>query len=226
MSKAGERQTIDRGVAGASARAEYERRRAKDEARRRNRYGRLTPIVNFLAGPKASTEAWAQGAEGEELVGQLLDELIDEKGFVLHDRRVPGRRLNLDHLVVTASGVWVDRHQELSRPVEPSSGRRLVQRPRGADGGETEPESTDRRGSCAANDRRARALHGDTTVRAVLCYTAVEVGLFARAFIMEDVTITWPNVLARSLAAPGVLTTSGQIELAERLAHMFPPYRR
>ena len=37
----------------------------------------------------------------------LLDEVVRHKGFVLHDRRVPGRRLNLDHLVVMPSGVWV-----------------------------------------------------------------------------------------------------------------------
>ena len=33
--------------------------------------------------------------------------MVGDKGFVLHDRRVPGRRLNLDHLVVMPSGVWV-----------------------------------------------------------------------------------------------------------------------
>jgi hypothetical protein len=26
---------------------------------------------------------------------------------VLHDRRIPGRRSNIDHLVIARSGVWV-----------------------------------------------------------------------------------------------------------------------
>ncbi len=104
---AGNRETIDHGRAGASARAEYERRHQKDEARRRARFGRLAPLVDLVVGPKASTEAWARGAQGEERVGHILDQVVDDRGVVLHDRRVPGRRLNLDHLVVVASGVWV-----------------------------------------------------------------------------------------------------------------------
>ena len=150
VSKADGRETIERGVAGASARAEYERRHARDEARRRARFGRLAPVVELLAGPKASTEAWARGAEGEERVGPLLDEVVGRKGFVLHDRRVPGRRLNLDHLVVMASGVWVidtkHYHGRLSR-------RRAMgwfNASRSTDGGWTERESPDRRGSSAA----------------------------------------------------------------------------
>ncbi len=65
------------------------------------------PSISFLAGPKATTEAWARGAQGEERVGRLLDQVVGDEGVVLHDRRVPGRRINLDHLVVVASGVWV-----------------------------------------------------------------------------------------------------------------------
>jgi hypothetical protein len=225
VSEAEGRETIERGVPGASARAEYERRHARDEARRRARYGCLAPVVSFLAGPKVSTEAWARGAEGEERVGPLLDELVGRKGFVLHDRRVPGRRLNLDHLVVMASGAWVidtkHYHGRLSR-------RRAI-----GWFNTREVLMVGRRNQNHLIDavRQQRkivehSLQQDIPVRAALCFTGVEVGLFARAFIMDDVTIAWPNVLARSLRSPGVLTESAQAELAERLAHLFPPYRQ
>ncbi len=43
------------GKAGASARAEYERRKERDDARRRLRFGRLAPLARVLAGPKAAS---------------------------------------------------------------------------------------------------------------------------------------------------------------------------
>jgi hypothetical protein len=223
VSRTERRETIDLGVAGASARAEYDRRRAKDEASRRARYGRLAPVVNFLAGPKASTEVWGRGAQGEERIGPLLEELVGDKGFVLHDRRVPGRRLNLDHLLVTASGVWViDTKNYRGR-----LGRRRALGWFNAQevlmvGGRNETRRVD------AVRQQGRivehALPQGIPVRPVLCFTGVDVGLFERAFIMGGVLITWPGVLARSLRSPGVLTESVQTELVERLAHAFPPY--
>jgi len=225
VNEVGKRDAIDRGQAGAWARAEYERRRAKDEARRRARFGRLAPVVNVLAGPKASTEAWALGAEGEELVGPLLDEVVGNKGTVLHDRRVPGRRLNLDHLVVMASGVWVvdtkHYHGRLARRrsvgwfnahevlmVGRRNENRLIDAVRGQ--------------RTIVED----ALRQEIPVRAALCFTGVELGLFARPLVMDDVVVTWPKALARSLSSPGVLSESARSDLTDRLAQTFPPYRR
>jgi hypothetical protein len=219
------RETVERGVAGASARAEYERRHARDEARRRVRYGRLAPIVDFLAGPKASTQVWARGAQGEERVGPQLDEVVGDKGFVLHDRRVPGRRLNLDHLVVMASGVWVidtkHYHGRLSRRRATGwfNAREVL-----TVAGRNEDRLVD------AVRRQGRivehALPRDIPVRPVLCFIGVDVGLCVRAFLMDGVLITWPSVLARSLRSPGVLSGSVLTELVEHLANAFPPYCR
>jgi hypothetical protein len=48
---------FDAGRPGASARAEYARRRARDLARGRAAFGVLAPLVRVLAGPRTSTEA-------------------------------------------------------------------------------------------------------------------------------------------------------------------------
>src|SRR5579859_852074 len=98
---------IDVGSPGASARDRHERLRRRDDDRRRRRFGRFAPLVAYIAGPKSSTEAWALGAEGEERIGGLLTRAVGQKGVVLHDRRMPGSRANLDHLVIVSSGVWV-----------------------------------------------------------------------------------------------------------------------
>ena len=94
---------IDAGVAGRSARKEHESRAAKREAAVRERWGnRIGGVVLALTDQPQSTRAWAVGARGEEKLAAALD------GFtVLHDRRVPGTRGNIDHVVVAPAGVFV-----------------------------------------------------------------------------------------------------------------------
>lgn len=49
---------------------------------------------------------WERGATGEAATAALLQRL--PKSFViLHDRRLPGTRGNIDHIVVGSTGVWV-----------------------------------------------------------------------------------------------------------------------
>lgn len=105
--------------AGASAFREYERRRAKDqeavEARKRRvrdrfgggRFGAAVASVTVDTRERSSTWVWAQGATGEVEVGRRLDTLAGPDVVVLHDRRIPGSRANIDHLVVTGAGIWV-----------------------------------------------------------------------------------------------------------------------
>lgn len=94
---------IDAGVAGRSARHEHDRRAAKREAAIRERWGnRMGSVVLALTDEPQSTRAWAVGARGEEKLAQALD------GFsVLHDRRVPGTKGNIDHIVIAPAGVFV-----------------------------------------------------------------------------------------------------------------------
>ena len=99
--------TNETGTAGGSARREYDRRRAKDEAKVRETWGRLGDIAVALTPERTSTRVWSTGADGEARVGARLDGIASDSIRVLHDRRIPGSRANIDHLVVTPSGVWV-----------------------------------------------------------------------------------------------------------------------
>ena len=57
--------------------------------------------------PSQSVRAWATGAEGEERTATILTPL-DSEGFVaLHDRRMPGSRGNIDHVVIGPPGILV-----------------------------------------------------------------------------------------------------------------------
>ena len=98
---------VDAGVAGSSARREYERRTAKDEERLRQKWGKFGGIAVALSEEKQSTKAWATGAVGEERLGARLDSLASDSIAVLHDRRIPGTRANIDHIAITRAGIWV-----------------------------------------------------------------------------------------------------------------------
>ncbi len=219
------------GRAGASARAEYERRRATDEARRRALFGPLAPVVRLLAGPKPSTEAWRRGADGEERVGHWLDHAVGRLGIVLHDRAVPGRRANIDHIAVVPSGIWViDTKHYRGRLERRELGQGwFVPRPRlvvaGRDQGRLVTASRRQQALVAEALLADESVGGSgSPVRSALCFTGVQVGLFTRPFTLEGVLVTWPRPFARSLRASGPLGPAERRVLAARLARAFPPY--
>jgi hypothetical protein len=84
------------GTAGASARREHDRRKARRE-----------DAVRALKEPPPDDRRWAHGAGGEEMVAAALDARCRPEVAVLHDRRSPGTRANIDHIAIAPSGVWV-----------------------------------------------------------------------------------------------------------------------
>lgn len=64
-------------------------------------------MAKFLSDDPQTTKVWAAGASGEERVAQVLHERLGDKAVLLHDRKVPGTRGNIDHLAIASSGVWV-----------------------------------------------------------------------------------------------------------------------
>ena len=97
---------IDAGTPGGSARREHERRRARREAKTREHHPHIgSPLLRVQSAP-ASETAWETGAKGEEALATHLAKTCPDV-LVLHDRRIPGRRTNIDHLAVAPSGVFV-----------------------------------------------------------------------------------------------------------------------
>ena len=98
---------VDNGVAGRSARVEYERRAAKREAAITDRWGTglVSKVVRAVSMEPQSTRSWAIGAAGEEKLAAELDKVAGLR--MLHDRRVPGTRANIDLIVIAPAGVFV-----------------------------------------------------------------------------------------------------------------------
>lgn len=110
----------ERGVAGASAQREYERRKSKRQERVRAKHPKVGGLILALSDDPQTTTAWASGAKGEAALGARLDKHASESIAVMHDRRIPGTKANIDHIAVTAGGVfvidakrYVDRRPEL-----------------------------------------------------------------------------------------------------------------
>ena len=62
-------------------------------------------IALALTGDPQSTRAWERGSIGEQKLAAALAGLEDL--IVLHDRRVPGTRGNIDHILIAPAGVFV-----------------------------------------------------------------------------------------------------------------------
>jgi hypothetical protein len=64
----------------------------------------LGGLILAVTDEPQSTRAWEVGAVGETEIGKRLTALAEVGCHVLHDRRIPGSRANIDHIVVSPSG--------------------------------------------------------------------------------------------------------------------------
>jgi hypothetical protein len=211
------------GTAGASARARYDALRRRDDAGRRKTFGPLAPLVRLIAGPDESTEAWGRGADGEERIAAYLHSAVGG-GVLLHDRSIPRRRSNLDHIAVVSSGIWVIDSKHYRGRVE----RRTVGgwfRSRPALYVARRDQTSLVAGALRQRALVAEVVGSDVPVQVALCFIGAEWPFFARPFTIDGVLVTWPRALARALGAPGGLGAAERTDLARRVAETFPPYR-
>lgn len=177
---------MERDVAGASARREHQRRKLNREAKVRQRFGRVTPLVLALTAEPQTTSAWQKGAQGEEIVGAMLDSLAGKHVHVLHDRQMPGSKANIDHLVITGFGVLVVDSKKYTGRIE--IGRKTL---RIANRDRTSlVESVQRQ--C---DAVSQLLPG-VTVSGALCFVAGDLELIRRKQL-HNVHITRPRSLRK-----------------------------
>lgn len=207
------------GVAGSSARREYDRRKTKDEERLREKWGRLGGLAVALSDERQSTKAWERGAIGEERLGARLDSLATDGIAILHDRRIPGSKANIDHVAITRRGIWViDAKRYKGRPELKVDGGIL--RPR------VEKLLVGRRDCTKLLDGvlkqvgHVRDLVGDVPVTGALCFVEADWPLIGGAFATRGVHVLWPKRLAKLLAEE----TAGDVDVAamrESLASRF-----
>jgi hypothetical protein len=205
-----ERSDASRGTARRSAQNEADRRRANQS------------LLSTVLGDRRATRSWERGARGERRVGKRLDRLAQDGVVVLHDRRRPGTRANIDHIVVSPRGVWVIDTKNYRGTVE----RRDVGVPFRRDlrlyvAGRDRSKLIESAVRQAADVRRALPAL-DVAVTPTLCFTHNDWSFPARPFVLDGVLVCWPRRLARTLRRPGNVSPARRDRIADLLADRFP----
>lgn len=231
-----------RDAAGGSAQREYDKRAARelakkerrvvDDAQWRDSIKHERPVLGRLASvltPKPqitpesqATMAWKVGAEGERRVAEVLEAAVGVE--LLHDRLVPGSRANIDHIAIGPSGVFVIDAKKYTGQVEARDVGGLFR--------------TDER--LYVNNRdRTKLVDGilrqvdvvrtalcpdfaDVEVQGVLCFVGCEWGWLMRTKRIKGVTALWPTALPDHVSVVGSL--SDQVTaIADRLRSELRP---
>jgi hypothetical protein len=179
-----------------------------------------------LTSEPQSTQAWAVGASGELALGAFLAALDDDRAnFVLHDRRIPGSKANIDHLVVTTGGVFVidaKRYEGRVRRVDKggwfSNDERLYV------GRRDRTTLVLKMASQVKAVRKAleRVSAGQVAVVPVLCFVDADWSLFARPFQLGGVWIEWPRSLRERILRGGSISPARVAVLAEIMSEALP----
>lgn len=162
-------------------------------------------------------------------MGRTFEQLAEEGFVVLHDRRRPGKKANIDHIVIGPRGVYVIDAKHYAGLLEirstgtffrPGPNRVFV-------GG----RAHDKR--LAFMDRQVRWVHeavgADVEavgghIKPVLCFLGVQVPLGQKAALagVNDVLITWPRRFVKDVSRVGPLTGQQVEEIARKIATALP----
>ena len=187
-----------------------------------------TPAASLELIERLGVPPWAVGGKGERLLGEYLESIHDEtRVIVLHDRRIPGSRANIDHIAICRTGVYAidaknykGKVQRIGRGGWFSTDQHLVVGRRDctklvrAMGGQVEAIQS--------------VLHTESTqafsveVKAALCFVDAEWPLFARPFVLDNVWVGWAKALGKELLTEGAIAPSRLHGLARRLAEGLP----
>jgi hypothetical protein len=213
----------DSGIPGGSSLERYERLHAKREAAIERRWGRFAGLVKFLTDDPQSTRAWKTGSAGERKLANYLRDRLGESAVLLHDRRVPRTRGNIDHLVVAASGVWVIDAKLWKGLIElrDVGGWFKVDRQLYV-GGRRQTKLIDGIGWQVEAVKTALDAP-DVPVRPAVCFLDGEWKLFPKPIEINGVLVCWPKKLVEKISEDRALKPAEVLAVAGYLAKSLPP---
>ena len=215
------------GAAGASSRREHQRRVAKRAERIRAAHPRLGGFILAVSDEPRSTTAWAKGARGEELLAKRLDRLRDRGVLMLHDRRIPGSRANIDHIAVSPAGVFViDAKRYKGRPhMRYQAGLRRARTETlmvGSRDCSTLLDGVIKQVNLVQSALAAAGQPADLPVRGMLCFVGADWPLIGGSFMTAGVDVLSPKKAAQRICEPAVLSTGATTTIHAVLATAFP----
>jgi hypothetical protein len=227
---------VEVGVGGASARRKQERLQAKDdenvrawEGRVRAKYPVMGGLVLAIADKpiNPSTQAWEKGAHGEEVFANFLDKLGGTGPYFLHDRRIPSRKANIDHIVIAPSGVYViDAKNYTGRILLDVKGGIFTRRvEKLLVGGRDRTKLADGVRWQVTEVRECLTQAGvgdDVPVRGMLCFIEGDWPLIGGSFAIDGIDVLWPKKIRKMITASGPITDDQLQVLHRQLAAGFP----
>ena len=218
---------LNLGAAGASAQREFARRNAAREERIRQAHPHLGGLILALTNDPQSTRAWATGAEGERELGDRLSELTSRGIVALHDRRIPGTRANIDHIVVAPGGVFVVDAKKYAGKVEKRDVGGFFKRDERLFVGRRDCsrllEGIQKQLAVVRSVLQRSTELSDLPVSGALCFVGAEWSLFARPMQLDGVTVTWPKALVETFEKQQLLSAERIKTVARLLAEGLPP---
>lgn len=221
------------GAAGTSARAKAQRIGERRRQERAQRSG-IVRIIRVLAGPSgrerrllAEERAWGTGGQGEQKLAEVLSRHCPGVPL-LHDRRIPRGRANIDHLAFAATGIYVIDTKRYKGKIAVETPLRGTPRLRIA--------GHDRTGLIDGLERQVAVVKGilgelqeDVPVHGCLCFVAPQ-GIFGevelpllRTLRIRGVPLYHARRLARQLRCDGPVTSAHARALQSAFAARLPP---
>ncbi|VEP38970.1 hypothetical protein TLA_TLA_00421 [Tessaracoccus lapidicaptus] len=162
------------------------------------------------------------------MLSEMLASMAGDSLRVLHDRRIPRTRANIDHVVVCPTGVVVvdAKRYRNSRPALRVEGGLI--RPRVESltvGGRDRTALVAGMQRQVALIRAALADRPEVPVRGVLCFIDADWPLIGGSFTINDVAVVWPKKLKAMLTEPGPLNEAQIADLQWELHEAFPRAR-
>jgi len=220
------RDVLDLGTAGAGARREHERRKERREAKTREAHPHVGGLLLRFQDTPQSEKAWQTGAIGEEAVAAQLAKTCPDV-VVLHDRRMPRSRSNIDHFAVAPSGVLVIDAKRLKGKIE-------VRKPLFGDA-KLVIAGRDKTKLVDGLKRQVQAVRAglesvghDAPVGGCFCFISPDgqaggSGIpLIRTLTIDGLPLFYPRRLSKHLKRPGPLGPRQIEELAEALVELFP----
>jgi len=211
---------FDGGTAGASARREHERRRANREKRVREKHPRLGGLLLALGDDPAHETAWARGAGGEERIALSLAKHLDDGTMLLHDRRIPRSRANIDHLAIGPSGAGVidaKRYKGKGAVSKPLFGQAKL-----TIAGRDKSKLVEGLAKQVALVEVAMIeIASDVPIQGALCFVDADLPMLGK-LTFKGFPLLYPKSLAKRINASGPLDRERVHAVATELALRFP----
>jgi hypothetical protein len=175
-----------------------------------------------LQGEPQHEAAFRQGKAGEERVGNLLDERTSGGAtIILHNRRLPGGRGDVDHIAISPTGVYVIDTKALTGKVEVR--KPLFGAPKLIIGGRDKTTLLDglERQIEAVKTATANGGRSDISVKGVLCFTKADLPLLGARRIRGH-ELMYRKALARKLNRQGPVNPTTIEQIAQALGRALP----